>query len=129
MRSENGFFFFRSSKDVFINLFTYLSLQGKCLAFMGVPMKNGGHILFPEEAVYLIEHCNAYATDGGRLLTLYDGYRILQECSVSMHKFRAYSALRQGGFVVLRPKIFLHSLPKIQSVEREPLDIRSVKPM
>uniref|UniRef100_A0A0K0DIL5 tRNA_int_end_N2 domain-containing protein n=1 Tax=Angiostrongylus cantonensis TaxID=6313 RepID=A0A0K0DIL5_ANGCA len=73
---------------------------------MGVPMKNGGHILFPEEAVYLIEHRNAYATDGGRLLTLYDGYRILQECSVSMHKFRAYSALRQGGFVVLRPNVW-----------------------
>ncbi|KIH64553.1 hypothetical protein ANCDUO_05133 [Ancylostoma duodenale] len=25
------------------------------LASMGVPLKNGGHVLFPEEAVYLVE--------------------------------------------------------------------------
>ncbi|KJH40905.1 hypothetical protein DICVIV_13130 [Dictyocaulus viviparus] len=81
------------------------------LAVMGVPLKNGGHVLFPEEAVYLIEHHNAYATDGGRLLTLHGGYRILHECGISMYKFRAYSSLRQAGFVVLRPnRSFVHSL-------------------
>ncbi|RCN31149.1 hypothetical protein ANCCAN_23075 [Ancylostoma caninum] len=71
---------------------------------MGVPLKNGGHVLFPEEAVYLVEHCNACATDQGRVLTLHDGYRVLSECGVSMHVYRAYTSLRQVGFVVLRPR-------------------------
>ncbi|KAJ1363942.1 hypothetical protein KIN20_023909 [Parelaphostrongylus tenuis] len=90
----------------------------KCLNIMGVPMKNGGHILFPEEAVYLIEHHNAYATDEGHLLTLHGGYRILQECGVSMHKYRAYSALRHAGFAVLRPN--RHSVHSLQLHEEQP---------
>ncbi|EYB95092.1 hypothetical protein Y032_0164g3561 [Ancylostoma ceylanicum] len=88
------------------------------LASMGVPLKNGGHVLFPEEAIYLVEHCNACATDQGRVLTLHDGYRILGECGVSMHVYRAYTSLRQVGFVVLRPsRAFVHSLP----LNQEPL--------
>lgn len=36
-------------------------LQKNYLAYMGVPMKNGGHVLFPEEVLFLMEvirlHC------------------------------------------------------------------------
>ncbi|KAK6747293.1 hypothetical protein RB195_000477 [Necator americanus] len=87
------------------------------LAVMGVPLKNGGHVLFPEEAVFLIEHCNACGTEDGRLLTLHDGYRILGECGISMHVYRAYTSLRQVGFVVLRPnRASVHSLLLTQKV-------------
>ncbi|KHJ79447.1 hypothetical protein OESDEN_20906 [Oesophagostomum dentatum] len=79
---------------------------------MGVPLKNGGHVLFPEEVVYLLEHNNVYAVDGKNVLTLHDGYRILGECGVSMHVYSTYSSLRQAGFVVLRPnRNYVRSLP------------------
>ncbi|KHJ96253.1 hypothetical protein OESDEN_03782, partial [Oesophagostomum dentatum] len=82
------------------------------LAVMGVPLKNGGHVLFPEEVVYLLEHNNVYAVDGKNVLTLHDGYRILGECGVSMHVYSTYSSLRQAGFVVLRPnRNYVRSLP------------------
>ncbi|KAL6739038.1 hypothetical protein Aduo_012528 [Ancylostoma duodenale] len=100
------------------------------LASMGVPLKNGGHVLFPEEAVYLVEHCNACATDQGRVLTLHDGYRILSECGVSMHVYRAYTSLRQAGFVVLRPsRAFVHSLPlnQVPPAEEERLESKHEK--
>ncbi|KAK5976062.1 hypothetical protein GCK32_011416 [Trichostrongylus colubriformis] len=71
---------------------------------MGVPLKNGGHVLFPEEVVFLMEHWSACATDEGRLLTLYDGFHILAQTGIPFHKYRAYSALRKAGFVVLRPE-------------------------
>ncbi|CAJ0602543.1 unnamed protein product [Cylicocyclus nassatus] len=90
------------------------------LAVMGVPIKNGGHVLFPEEAVYLIEHCLVCATDNQRVLTLHDGYRILGECGVAMHVYRTYASLRQAGFAVLRPnRASVRSLPLSQELTAE----------
>ncbi|VDM78645.1 unnamed protein product [Strongylus vulgaris] len=87
---------------------------------MGVPMKNGGHVLFPEEAVYLVEHHLACVTDNTRVLPLLDAYRILGECGVSMHVYRAYASLRQAGFAVLRPnRALVRSLPLLQDPQPE----------
>ncbi|VDO23882.1 unnamed protein product [Heligmosomoides polygyrus] len=75
-------------------------LQKNYLAYMGVPMKNGGHVLFPEEVLFLME---VNATDGCRPLSLYDGIQIMGECGVPLYKYCAYAALRRAGFIVLRP--------------------------
>nr|CDJ83891.1 Hypothetical protein CBG10548 [Haemonchus contortus] len=95
-----------------LSIFEVTKKRKNYLKIMGVPLKNGGHVLFPEEVLYLMEHWMVYATDGGRPLTLYDGIRILGETGVPFHKYRAYSALRTAGFAVLRPnRANVHGLP------------------
>ncbi|KAK6036697.1 hypothetical protein COOONC_25798 [Cooperia oncophora] len=92
------------------------------LQVMGVPLKTGGHILFPEEVLYLMELWTACATDEGQLLTLYDGIRILGETGVPFYKYRAYSALRKAGFVALRPnRSRVHNLA-LQKQPDRPMD-------
>ncbi|WKY05597.1 hypothetical protein Q1695_006082 [Nippostrongylus brasiliensis] len=74
------------------------------LQYMGVPLKSGGHVLFPEEVVFLIELGKILATDNNNILGLDDGFRLLHECGIPFHKYRAYCALRRAGFVVMRPE-------------------------
>lgn len=75
-------------------------------------MKNGGHVLFPEEVLLLMESWKVNATDGCRPLSLYDGIQIMGECGVPLYKYCAYAALRRAGFIVLRPdRLRVQSLP------------------
>ncbi|VDO40467.1 unnamed protein product [Haemonchus placei] len=98
------------------SIFEVTKKRKNYLKIMGVPLRSGGHVLFPEEVLYLMEHWMVYATDEGRPLTLYDGIRILGETGIPFHKYRAYSALRKAGFAVLRPNEKWTALPSMFTV-------------
>ncbi|KAF8372255.1 tsen-54 [Pristionchus pacificus] len=78
---------------------------------MGEPQSKGaGHILFPEEATYLVEITQGIVrTPEGRYMTLEELFMVLGDFSIPQQVYSAYCACKRAGFVVIRPGILEHS--------------------
>ncbi|GMS96499.1 hypothetical protein PENTCL1PPCAC_18674 [Pristionchus entomophagus] len=78
---------------------------------MGEPQSKGaGHVLFPEEATYLVEVAQAVVkTTEGRYMTLEELFMVLGDFSIPQQVYSAYCACKRAGFVVIRPGILEHA--------------------
>ncbi|GMR48952.1 hypothetical protein PMAYCL1PPCAC_19147 [Pristionchus mayeri] len=76
-------------------------------SLMGEPLPKGaGHILFPEEATFLVEVAQAIVkTTEGRYMTLEELFMVLGDFSIPQQVYSAYSVCKRAGFVVIRPGI------------------------
>ncbi|GMT26045.1 hypothetical protein PFISCL1PPCAC_17342, partial [Pristionchus fissidentatus] len=90
---------------------------------MGEPLPaRGGHVLFPEEATYLVEIMQGLVrTTDGRQMTLEELFMVLGDFSVPQQVYSAYSACKRAGFVVVRPGI-LEQTPVSPATVSTPAD-------